>query len=121
MLCTRPQSAEGQAAGRPPWRSWSYWGGAIPPFHAGAPGYANYALAEFSGVRLVLLMRVCGFLFVLDDLQALDHLEGEAHYAALLALVLEVDGLVIVVDEDLLDEPAVVVEALRPLRDIFVL
>jgi hypothetical protein len=37
--------------------------------------------------------------FVFDDLQALNHLEGEAHDAVLLALVLDVDGLVVVVDE----------------------
>jgi hypothetical protein len=36
--------------------------------------------------------------FVFDDLQALDHLEGEAYYAAVLALMLEVDGLLVVVD-----------------------
>ena len=40
-------------------------------------------------------------MFILDDLQAFDLLEGEAHYAAVLALVLEVDGLVVMVDEDL--------------------
>ena len=59
--------------------------------------------------------------FVFDDLQSLDHLEGEAHYAAILALVLEVDGLVVMVDEDLLDKPAVVVEALSLLWDGLVL
>jgi hypothetical protein len=48
----------------------------------------------------LLLLRVCG-LFFLDNLQTFDHLEGEAHYAALFASVLEVDGLVVVVDEDL--------------------
>src|SRR5918998_756171 len=68
----------------------------------------------------LLLLGVCG-LFFLDYLKALDLLEGEAHYATLLALVLEVDGLIVIVDEDLLDKPAVVVEPLRPLRDIFVL
>jgi hypothetical protein len=67
-----------------------------------------------------LLLRVCR-LFFLHDLQALDHLEGEAHYAALLALVLEIDGLLIVVDEDLRRKPAVVVEALSPLWDGLVL
>jgi hypothetical protein len=61
------------------------------------------------------------FAFFLNYLKALDHLEGEAHYAALLASVLEVDGLIVVVDEDLLDEPAVVVEALRLLWDGLVL
>src|SRR5215204_6555446 len=75
----------------------------------------------FLEVRLVLLRRVCGFLFFLDDLQAFDLLEGEAHDAAVLALVLEVDGLVVVVDEDLRRNPAAVVEPLCPLRDVFVL
>src|SRR5215217_1921620 len=56
-------------------------------------------------------------LFLFDDLKALDHLEGVAHYAALLALVLEVDGLLVVVDKDLRHNPAVVVEPLRPLGD----
>src|SRR5215207_3240081 len=74
----------------------------------------------FCKVELSLLLGVCG-LFFLDDLQSLDHLEGEAHYATLLALVLEVDCLVIVVDEDLRHKLAVVVEPLRPLWDIFVL
>src|SRR5215203_1597367 len=66
-------------------------------------------------------LRVCGLLFFLYYLQAFELLESEAHYAALLALVLEVDGLVVVVDEDLLDKPAVVVESLRPLGNILVL
>ena len=69
----------------------------------------------------LLLLRVCGGLIFLYYLQALDLLEGEAHYAALLTLVLEVDGLVIVLDEDLRHKPAVVVEPLCPLWDIFVL
>src|SRR5215218_1993014 len=56
-------------------------------------------------VELSLLLGVCG-LFFLDYLKALYHLEGEAHYAALLALVLEVDGLVVVVDEHLRHKPA---------------
>jgi hypothetical protein len=60
-----------------------------------------------------LLLRVCG-LFFLYYLQSLDHLEGEAHYAALLALVLDEDGLIVVVDEYLGEHPAVVVEALDP-------
>jgi hypothetical protein len=55
--------------------------------------------------------------FVFDYLKALYHLEGEAHYAALLALVLDVDGLVVVVDEYLGEHPAVVVEAFSPLWD----
>src|SRR5215207_2654218 len=74
----------------------------------------------FCKVELSLLLGVCG-LFFLDDLQSLDHLEGEAHDAAVLALVLEVDCLVIVVNENLRHEPAAVVESLRPLWDIFVL
>jgi hypothetical protein len=69
----------------------------------------------------VLLMGIWGFPFFLDGLQALDHLEGEAHYAALLTLVLEVDGLVVVVDEHLGEKPTVVVESLGPPRDILVL
>src|SRR5215217_5738754 len=68
----------------------------------------------------MLLMRVCGFLFFLDYLQTFDLLEGEAHYAAVLALVLEVDGLLVVVDEDLRRNPAAVVEPLGPLGDVFV-
>src|ERR687889_2665115 len=67
-----------------------------------------------------LLLGVCG-LFFLHYLQAFDHLEGEAHYAALLPPVLEVDGLVIIVDEDLRHKPAVVVEPLCPLWDGLVL
>src|SRR5215207_10497745 len=74
----------------------------------------------FCEVGLSLLLRVCG-LFFLHDLKSLDHLEGEAHYAALLALVLDVDGLLIVVDEYLRHKTAVVVEPLRPLGDILVL
>src|SRR5215217_3468213 len=65
--------------------------------------------------RSTVLRRV--FVLFLHDLKALDHLEGVAHYAALLAPVLEVDGLVVVVDEDLRHNPAVVVEPLRPLWD----
>src|SRR5918993_4222233 len=74
----------------------------------------------FSKCGLLLILRVWG-LFFLDDLQALDHLEGEAHYAALLALVLEVDCLFVVVDEYLRHKPAAVVEPLSPLWDILVL
>jgi FAD-dependent urate hydroxylase len=37
--------------------------------------------------------------FIFDDLQALEHPEGEAHHAVVLAQALEVDGLVVVVDE----------------------
>src|SRR5215217_2623220 len=78
-------------------------------------------IREFLEVRLVLLRRVCGLLFFLDYLQAFDHLEGEAHDAAVLALVLEVDRLLVVVDEHLRHKPAAVVEPLRPLGDILVL
>src|SRR5215211_4224276 len=92
----------------------------MPPFTP-EPPYANYALSQFLEVGLVLLRRGCGFLFFLDYLQAFDLLEGEAHDAAVLALVLEVDCLVVVIDEDLRRNPAAVVEPLRPLRDIFVL
>src|SRR5215218_9719588 len=70
------------------------------------------------GKALVLVVRV--FAFFLYYLQSLDHLEGEAHYAALLAPVLDVDCLIVMVDEHLRHNPAVVVEALSPLWDIFV-
>src|SRR5215208_6971491 len=53
--------------------------------------------------RWTVLRRV--FVLFLHDLQALDHLEGQTHYAALLALVLEVDCLVVVVNEDLRHNP----------------
>src|SRR5215218_602497 len=91
----------------------------MPPFTP-EPPYANYALSQFLEVGLVLLRRGCGFLFFLYYLQAFDLIEGEAHDAAVLALVLEVDGLVVVVDEDLRGHPAAVVEPLGPLRDVFV-
>src|SRR5215213_2819680 len=77
-------------------------------------------IREFSDVRLVLLRRVCGLLFFLYYLQTFDLLEGEAHYAAVLALVLKVDGLLVVVDHNLRGHPAAVVEPLCPLGDIFV-
>src|SRR5215203_2376462 len=80
----------------------------------------KFAGTEFSDVRLVLLRRVCGFLFFYY-LQAFDLLEGEAHDAAVFPLVLEVDGLVVVVDHDLRRHPAAVVEPLCPLGDVFVL
>src|SRR5215210_1041599 len=67
----------------------------------------------------MLPMRV--FVFFLYYLQPLDHLEAEAHYAALLASVLEVDGFVVVVDEDLRHKPTAVVEPFGPLGDVFVL
>jgi hypothetical protein len=70
--------------------------------------------------RLLLLRRVCGLLFFLYYLQTFDLLEGEAHDAAVLALVLKVDCLVVVVDHDLRRNPAAVVEPLRSLRDVFV-
>jgi hypothetical protein len=44
----------------------------------------------FSGVGLALLRRVFVLFFLFDYLQALDHLEGEAHHAVLLALFTEV-------------------------------
>src|SRR5215208_1583970 len=71
--------------------------------------------------RLVLLRGVCGGLLFFHYLQAFDLLEGEAHYAAVLALVLKVDRLLVVVDHDLRRNPAAVVEPLCPLRDVFVL
>src|SRR5215212_6010263 len=92
----------------------------MPPSRR-SPPYANYALSRFSEVRLVLLRRVCGLLFFLYYLQTFDLLEGEAHDAAVLALVLEVDGLLVVVDHDLRRHPAAVVEPLCPLGDVFVL
>src|SRR5215216_978599 len=93
----------------------------MPPFNPQPTRCELCLIREFLEVRLELLRRVCGLLFFLDYLQALDLLEGEAHYAAVLALVLEVDGLVVVVDEDLRGHPAAVVEPLCPLRDVFVL
>src|SRR5215216_3217177 len=69
----------------------------------------------FSGVRLALLRRVFVLSFLFDYLQALDHLEGKAHHAVLLAQVLDVDGLLVVVDEHLVEVPTVVVETLCPL------
>jgi hypothetical protein len=70
---------------------------------------------------LSLLLGVYGGLFFLCYLQALDHLECEAHYATLLALVLDVDCLLVEVEEDLRHKLAVVVEALSPLWEIFIL
>src|SRR5215208_3392146 len=52
-------------------------------------------IREFLEVRLELLRRVCCFLFFLYYLQTFDLLECEAHYAAVLALVLEVDCLLV--------------------------
>src|SRR5215216_8111025 len=68
----------------------------------------------------LLRLGVCG-LFFLDDLQALDHVKVEAHYAAILAPVLDVDGLIVMVDENLRENPAVVIESLSPLWDSFAL
>src|SRR5215208_7062491 len=90
-------------------------------FDAGAHPMRTMPYHDSRKVRLVLLRRECGLLFFLDDLQAFDLLEGEAHDAAVLALVLEVDCLIVVVDEDLRRHPAAVVEALSPLWDVFVL
>src|SRR5215212_8231623 len=64
-------------------------------------------------------MRV--FVLFLNHLQALEHLEAEAYYAAFLALVLDVDGLVVVVEEYLGEDPLVVVEPFCPLGDGLVL
>jgi hypothetical protein len=58
------------------------------------------------------MLLLLSFLLLFHHLQAFEMIEGEAHHAALLALVLEVDGLVVVVDEYLVEEPAVVVEPL---------
>src|SRR5215218_10112219 len=68
----------------------------------------------------LLRLGVCG-LFFLNYLQALDHVKGEAHYAAILAPVLDVDGLIVMVDENLRHNPAVVIEPLSPLWDSFAL
>src|SRR5215210_5789504 len=78
-------------------------------------GSRGSALRRFIDTRYIGMLVLLSFLLLFHHLQALEHLEGEAHDAAFLSLVLEGDGLVVVVDEDLLDEPAVVVEALRPL------
>ena len=53
--------------------------------------------------------------FVFDFLQALELLEGEAHHAVILAQVLEVNGLLVGLDEHLVEHPAIVVETLSPL------
>lgn len=60
-------------------------------------------------------------LFVFHYLQAFDHFEREAHHASFLALMLEIDGIIVVVDEHLGEEAASVVEPLGPLRDGIVL
>src|SRR5215204_5650975 len=81
------------------------------PFHTGAQAMRTMPYQSFSDVGLVLLRRVCCFPFFYY-LQTFDLLEGEAHYAAVLALVLEVDGLLVVVDHDLRGHPAAVVAPL---------
>src|SRR5215204_6599224 len=92
------------------------------PFALPHPKHLKPLLASWVVLaRIVLLRRVCGLLFFLYYLQTFDLLEGEAHDAAVLALVLKVDCLLVVVDEDLRGHPAAVVEPLRPLRDVFVL
>src|SRR5215213_6808375 len=93
----------------------------MPPFTPEPTLCELCLIREFLEVRLELLRRVCGLLFFLHYLQAFDLLEGIAHYAAVLALVLKVDCLVVVVDEDLRGNPAAVVEPLCPLGDVFVL
>src|SRR5215211_2613518 len=55
----------------------------------------------FRRVCLLFCLGSLVFCFVFDYLQTFDHLEGEAHHGALPAPVLEVDGLVVVVDEHL--------------------
>src|SRR5918994_5876105 len=78
-------------------------------------GSRGSALRRFIDTRYIGMLVLLSFLLLFHHLQALDHLEGEAHYAALLALVLDVDGLIVVVDEYLGEHPAVVVEPLSPL------
>src|SRR5215208_5260586 len=84
-------------------------------------GSRGSALRRFIDTRYIGMLLLLYFLVLFHHLQALDHLEGEAHHAALLALVLDVDGLIVVVDEDLGEHPTVVVEPLRPLWDSFAL
>jgi hypothetical protein len=57
------------------------------------------------------------FCFVFYYLQTFYHLEGVAHYAAVFAPALKVNGLVVIVDKYLGEDPLVVVEPLGPLRD----
>ena len=61
-------------------------------------------------------MLFCFVFLVFDYLQTFDQLEREAHHGALPPPVLEVEGLV-VVDEDLGEQPLVVVKAFGPIRD----
>src|SRR5215212_5272844 len=121
MLCKRPQTIEDELQGQASPAVLPNRGGAMLPFTPEPTLCELCLIREFSDVRLVLLRRVCGLLFFLYSLQAFDLLEGEAHDAAVLALVLEVDGLLVVVDEDLRGHPAAVVKPLCPLRDVFVL
>src|SRR5918992_1962951 len=61
------------------------------------------------------------FLFLLYYLaQGFEHLEREAHYAAVLTPTLEVESFIVVVGELLGEEPLVVVKALGLLWDSFV-
>src|SRR5215203_4820648 len=80
-------------------------------------GSRGSALRRFIDTRYIGMLVLLSFLLLFHHLQALDHLEGEAHHAAFLSLVLDVDGLIVVVDEDLGEHPTVVVEALSPLWD----
>src|SRR5215208_2293930 len=94
----------------------------LRPFALAHPKHLKPLLASWVVLaRIVLLRGVCGLVFFLHSLQAFDLLEGEAHDAAVLALVLEVDGLLVVVDHDLRRNPAAIVEPLCPLGDVFVL
>ena len=68
---------------------------------------------------LGLLGRTCVFLFG-HFLQSLEPLEGEAHHVAVLTPDLEEESLIVVVEQRFFEEPLVVVEAMGPLRDGFV-
>ena len=57
------------------------------------------------------------FCFVFYYLKTFYHLEGVSHYAAIFAPALKVNGLVVIVDKCLGEDPLVVVEPLGPLRD----
>src|SRR5215207_7255883 len=87
----------------------------LPSCAVWAGAMLNFAFTEFSEVRRASVARVFVLCFVFDDLQAIEHLEGEAHNAVILAQVLEVDGVVVVVDEHLVEHPAIVVKTLSPL------
>src|SRR5215218_8443922 len=76
----------------------------------------------FRRLGLLVIRRVrLFFLFFYYLGQGFEHLEREAHYAAVLASTLEVESLIVVVGEHLVKESLVVVEALGPLWDGFVL